>query len=399
MLGRLRSFFSTKGALGNPPQALLDALGVWPSTTGVSAETALRVPAVSCAVRAISEATACLPLSIYRVGPDGSREEATDHPVHALLQGEWNDWTGAFDGLLATTVDALCSDSGGLVWVNRIDGVPRELVRYRPGSFTVDYDLATNEPTFRLATATGGNRPLPLNEVVHVRAFGAVNRAPLSLAREAIGVALLMEQHASKLFARGARPSGVLKFKRKLDDATYERLGKSWSSGHGGENSGRTAILEDDADFQALTFSSTDAQFLELRTFQVLEIARAFRIPPHMLFELGRATWSNTEALGREFLVFCLQPMLRAWESALRRALLTPEERRDYVIEFDEDDLTQANIADRATAYSSLITSRVINPNQARRWERLAPYPAGEEYANPNITAGALDPATLRAAA
>ena len=269
MFGRILNFFSTKGALGNPPQALLDALGVWPSTTGVSAEMALRVPAVSCAVRAISEATACLPLSIYRVGPDASREEAADHPVYPLLKGDWNDWTGAFDGLLATTVDALCNDSGGLVWVNRIDGVPRELIRYRPGSFTVDYDLATNEPTFRLATATGGNRPSPLNEVVHVRAFGAVNRAPLSLAREAIGVALLMEQHASKLFARGARPSGVLKFKRKLDDATYERLGKSWSSGHGGENSGRTAILEDDADFQALTFSSTDAQFLELRTLPI----------------------------------------------------------------------------------------------------------------------------------
>ena len=109
-----------------------------------------------------------------------------------------------------------------------------------------------------------------------------------------------------------------------------------------------------------------------------------------MLFDLGRATWSNVELLGREFLVFCLQPMLRAWESALSRALLTPEERgAGFIIEFEEDDLTQASIADRATAYSSLISSHVINPNEARKWERLPPYPEGEQFLNPNVQSGA----------
>ena len=389
MLHWFRRLFERKGDLGNPPQALLDALGVWPSSATMAPEVALRVPAVSAAVRAISEAVACLPLCVYRSGENGARVEVTDHPVVPLLTGEWNDWTGAYDGLLAATVDALTNDSGALIWINRIDGRPRELIRYRPGSFTVDYDLATNEPTFRLSTADSGNRILPLADVIHVRAFGGSMRCPLTLAREAIIVALAMEQHAAKLFQRGARPSGVLKFKRKLDDATFERLKKSWGSSYAGENSGRTAILEDDADFQALTFSSTDAQFLELRQFQIIEIARAFRVPPHMLFDLGRATWSNVESLGREFLVFCLQPMLRAWESALRRALLTPEERAaGFTIEFEEDDLTQASIADRAVAYSSLIASRVINPNTARKWERLPPYPAGEEYVNPNISTG-----------
>jgi HK97 family phage portal protein len=214
MLGRLfHRLFERKGDLGNPPQALLDALGVWPSSATMSPEVALRVPAVSAAVRAISEATACLPLCLYRVGEDGARVEVTDHPVVPLLTGQWNDWTGAYDGLLSATVDALCNDNGGLVWINRIEGRPRELIRYRPGSFTVDYDLATNEPTFRLATADSGNRVLPLGDVIHVRAFGGSTRCPLTLAREAIGVALLMEQHASKLFARGARPSGVLKLK------------------------------------------------------------------------------------------------------------------------------------------------------------------------------------------
>lgn len=182
----------------------------------------------------------------------------------------------------------------------------------------------------------------------------------------------------------------MLRLASKISDAALARIRKSWSDTHGGsENSGRTAILEEGAEWQALSFNSVDSQFIELRQFQILEIARAFRVPPHMLFDLGRATWSNVESLGREFLVFCLQPMLRAWESALKRALLSPEERREYVIEFSEDDLTQASIADRAVAYSSLISSRVINPNEARKWERLPPYKDGEAFVNPNVTAGA----------
>jgi HK97 family phage portal protein len=204
-----------------------------------------------------------------------------------------------------------------------------------------------------------------------------------------------MEGHAANLFRRGARPSGALKIKGRLNDVTYQRLRQSWSSAHAGDRSGSTAVLEDGTDFVPITFSSTDAQFLELRQFQILEIARAFRVPPHMLAELGRVTYANIETLGREFLVFCVQPMLRAWESALRRALLTPDERAaGFTIEFEEDDLTQANIADRAVAYSSLIASRVINPNTARKWERLPPYPEGEQYVNPNISTGSPEPPT-----
>ncbi|MGZ8981965.1 MAG: phage portal protein [Burkholderiaceae bacterium] len=132
MLRWFRTIFERKGDLGFPPAALLDALGVWPSSTTMSPEVALRVPAVSAAVRAISEATACLPICLYRVGDDGARVEAADHPVVPPLTGQWNDWTGAYDGLLAATADALTNDAGGLVFVNRLNGAPRELIRLKP---------------------------------------------------------------------------------------------------------------------------------------------------------------------------------------------------------------------------------------------------------------------------
>jgi HK97 family phage portal protein len=104
-----------------------------------------------------------------------------------------------------------------------------------------------------------------------------------------------------------------------------------------------------------------------------------------MLYDLTRATWSNAEQMGREFLVYTLEPWLKALEGALRRALFTPEERKLYRVVFDRDDLTRADLVQRATAYSSLISSREFNPNEVRGWEGAAPYDGGNEFKNPNI--------------
>ncbi len=95
-----------------------------------------------------------------------------------------------------------------------------------------------------------------MESILHVPAFD--NVSAIRQAREAIGVCMAMERHAGALFGNGARPAGILKFKRKLTDEVFERLQKSWGSGYAGDNAGKTAILEDDGDFEPLTFSSTD---------------------------------------------------------------------------------------------------------------------------------------------
>lgn len=177
----------------------------------------------------------------------------------------------------------------------------------------------------------------------------------------------------------------LLLFPQGMGEAAVRKVRDAWRATHEGEDAGgRTAILFDGASFQPFTFASTDAQFLENRTFQILEIARAFRVPPSMLFELDRATWSNTEQLGREFLTYTLEPWLKALEGALRRALFLPEDRPRFRVRLDRDDLTRANLATRATAINSLIASRVLNPNEGRAWLDLPPYAGGEQYANPN---------------
>lgn len=338
----------------------------------------MRHPAAACAIRVISEAAATLPIITYRRGADGTKERATDHPVYGLLHDDANDWQSAYDLKLQLTIDALTQDKGGVAFVNRVGGRPVEILRLDPAKVSVDY-ADTGEPTYRL-----GGSVLARESVLHIRAPGGVS--PLTTAREAIGLALVMEGHGARLFGNGARPSGVLSLKDRTPPEAIKRIRESWQLAHGGGKSGGTAIVDGDAQYTPLTLTSVDAQFLELRQFQILEIARAFRVPPHMLYELGRATWSNVGDMGQEFLTYSLLPWLEVWTGAIRRACFTPEERGEYLAEFLVDDLLRADLASRADAYQKLIASRVLNPNEARAMENRPPYAGGERFENPNTT-------------
>ena len=159
----------------------------------------------------------------------------------------------------------------------------------------------------------------------------------------------------------------------------------------GADNAGKTAVLWDDAEWQQLTLSSVDAQFQQLRIFQLQEIARAFNIPSVLIGELSRATWSNSAEMQRLFLMLCLEPWLLALESAFRRALFRGEDRKRFAVRFERDDFSKVDLAVLATAINSLVASRVLNPNTAREWLDLPPYEGGEDYANPNTGASQPD--------
>lgn len=368
-----------------PEPWLSELFGAAPTSSGavIGVEAALRVPAVASAVRVISDAAATLDVAIREVGADGVETEAPDHPAQAFLGGAVNDWTSGAELIRDLVIDALTRDQGGTAVVARNPaGQLVEIVRYAPGTVQVWFDPATGEPSFRSASA----EVIPSAGVIHLRApFG---RAPLSLAREAIGAAAVMERYAAQLFGRGARPSGALSFPKGTGEAAIKRARDAWRAVHDGpDNSGRTAILFDGVTFEPLSITSADAQFCQLRTFQVIEIARAFRVPPSMVYELDRATWSNTEQMGKEFLAYTLEPWLRGLEAALGRALFTPEERGRFRVRFDRDDLTRADLSTRATTINSLIAAQVINPNEGRAWLGLGPRPGGDAFLNPNITA------------
>lgn len=251
-------------------------------------------------------------------------------------------------------------------------------MQYRNGVVQVDIE-DTGEATFKK-----DSNELNPADIIHLRSpFG---RCELQMARESIGIARVMEKLAASFFANGTRPSGVIKFPKNLGDDGLKKMKAAWKVAHAGSaNAGKVPILWDGADFVPYTFSSVDSQFLEIRKFQTLDIARGFRVPPGMLYELDRATWSNSEQQGKEFLTYSLEPRLQVLEGILSRALFKEEEQRTHRVAFDRDDLTQASLTERSTAINSLIASETINPNTGRDWLGLQPYVGGEKYGNRNI--------------
>lgn len=368
-------------SLANPSPDLLALFGVPTTASGVSvnATTALRSPTTLAAVRAISESIGGLPLHLYRRGADGARERDSDHPAAQLLAGDWCPWASSAETRTAMQLDALLHGVGYALVV-RTNGQPRELHRLDPQNVTPD--LTGSEPRFKVVQA-GRERVHDWRDVVYILTPGStLDRIVclVTLAREAIGLDLLMAEHQARLFANGARPAGVLEYGRMLAPEFKERLKRSFDSAHsGGANSGKTLILEDNMTWKAQQFSSVDTQFLELRRFVTAEIAKAFKVPATMVGDFERAVWRNVEELSRQFVQHTLLPWAEVWQAGLERVLLTPEERGEYFIEAKFDDLLRGDLAGRFTAYRQAAGGSWLTPNEVRRLDNLPPIDGGDE--------------------
>lgn len=363
-----------------PEDWLLEVFGAGVTgSTQVSRSVAMTVPAVANAVKVISESVATAGLTVKRRVGD-QETDVPDHPALALLTGQANGWTSGYEFIRDITAQALTQDAGGLAWVNRVQGRPVEIIRYDDGGITVEYSAkGTGEPTYRI-----GGKKVKASDIIHVR--GPFSRCPLTLARDAITAAKTMELYVRQFWAQSARPGGVITMDKGLGDTGAQKMLQGWKAAFSGsENAGRTAVLWDGAKWSPMTMTSVDAQLLDLRKFQLSEIARAFGIPQHMLGVLDRATWGNYAQAAKEYLTATILPWMKAVESALNRTLLTDEERGEYRFAFDLDDFSQADLATRATVLSTLATARMLSPNDGRDWLGLPPYDGGDVYANPAI--------------
>lgn len=248
------------------------------------------------------------------------------------------------------TRDALLHNHGGFAQIVRADGKLFELHRLDPERVSIGTHATTGKPVYKIANGTNQLTILSFRDVLHIPAPGLNGSGLIRDGREAIGLSLIMEKHAARLFANGARPSGILKFAKSLGDTAARRIKTSWQSAHGGDNTGGTAVIEEGGEFQQLSLTSVDAQFLEQRKHQIEEIARLFRVPPTFLMDFARATWSNSEEMGRQFLQTTLLPWIKRWEGEVRLKLFTPDERATYHAEFLTDDLLRADYAARMEA-------------------------------------------------
>lgn len=387
MLDRFKSFLaslSTKAVPLSTPAAL-DLFGVPPSVSNVpvDAMAALRVPAAAQGVRLISEAVATLDWRLCRESPDGRQEvEVGDHPVARLLERP-SPWLGETELKRQIIQDTLLHGNGMLL-VSRVRGEPRELHRVDPRSCSIIVDQVTGEPRYSVALQEGGTQEFTHGDIIHLRGptlDGVRGMGLTALGAEALGLAITLERHAAGLFARGARPGGILELPGKATTELLTRLRESFSAIYGGTGgAGRTAVLESGVKFQALQLASTDAQFLENRKFQTLEIARLLNIPAVLLNDLEHATLANIEHLARQFLDRTITPIIELFEDALERVLLTEAERdAGFEIEFDTSNFVRADVAARFAAYKSGIESGIYTLNEARDREGLAPVDGGDQ--------------------
>lgn len=345
----------------------------------VNERSAMQLTAVYACVRILAEGIAGLPLHLYKCGKNGSREKAVDHPLYFLLHDEPNPEMTSFVFRETLMTHLLLYGNCYCQIIRDGRGQVAALYPLMPNQMSVDRDekgqlyytyLRSGEEADTMKKGTVYLLP---EDVLHIPALGfdgLVGYSPIAMAKNSIGVGLACEEYGAKFFANGAAPSGVLEHPGTIKDIT--RLRESWNAIYGGsKNAGKVAILEEGMHYSSISISPNEAQFLETRKFQVDEIARIFHVPPHMIGDLERSTFSNIEQQSLEFVKYTLNPWVCRWEQALTRSLLSPKEKREYSIKFNVDGLLRGDYQSRMNGYAVGRQNGWMSANDIRELENM----------------------------
>lgn len=361
------------------------------STSGkrVTERSAMQMTAVYCCVRILSEAIAGLPLQFYKYTDDGSKVKAVDHPLYFLLHDEPNPEMTSFVFRETLMTHLLLWGNAYAQIIRNGKGEVTALYPLMPDRMKVDRD--EHGQLYYEYTVYDGDDPagrsktnqsfkivrLTPHDVLHIPGLGfdgLVGYSPIAMARNAIGLAMATEEYGSAFFKNGAAPSAILEHPGTLKNP--ERVRESWNATFGGSNnSGKIAVLEEGMKYTPISMAPNEAQFLETRKFQIDEIARIFRIPPHMIGDLERATFSNIENQSLEFVKYTLDPWVIRWEQGLKRALLTREEKKSYFFTLNVDGLMRGDYKSRMEGYAIGVNNGFMSPNDIRSLENMDKIP------------------------
>jgi HK97 family phage portal protein len=373
-------------SLAYPDMHGFGVFGVIGSANGVAvtAETALRCTPVRQAVSLIGGSIASLPVRFIRRGTGGAMTELGLDYRPAALMARPNAWTGKTRLWRDVIADAVLTGNGYALAI-RVRGEVRELHRLPPHAVGVEQIGTTSEPQYRVSLANDQSRVYPARDIIHLRdlpsADGTRGAGLVHHASEAIGLALVMEQHAAGLFGSGARPAGALKFAKALTPSMLERLKLSFASTYaGGANAGRTLVLEEGVTWEALALKSTDAQFLELRSFAISEIARAANLSPILLGETSKATFANSEQAAQNLLSFSLTPWNEQLEDELERVLLPAGDIGKVTVEVDYSSFAVADLEKRTAAAAKRIETGLGSIDEERAAIMRGPVPGGSAF-------------------
>jgi len=345
----------------------------------VTERSAMQMTAVYSCVRILAEAVAGLPLHLYRYTENGSKEKAIDHSLYHLLHDEPNPEMSSFV-FRETLMTHL------LLWGNAYAQIIRNgkneviaLYPLMPNRMSVDRDDHGRlyYTYYRGPDEAIKNKEyavtLQPSDVLHIPGLGfdgLVGYSPIAMAKNAIGMAIACEEYGAKFFANGAAPGGVLEHPGTIKDP--QRVRESWQSTFGGSgNANKVAVLEEGMKYTPIGISPEQAQFLETRKFQINEIARIFRVPPHMVGDLEKSSFSNIEQQSLEFVKYTLDPWVIRWEQSLMRALFSVDDKKRYFVKFNLEGLLRGDYQSRMNGYAIGRQNGWMSANDIRELENL----------------------------
>ena len=399
----IKSLFGFGQARDKPVDKAADAgysflFGRTTSGKPVNERTAMQTTAVYACVRILAEAVASLPLHVYEYQDDGGKKLVHDHPLYYLLHDEPNPEMTSF-----VFRETLMSHL--LIWGNAYAQIIRngagrvlglypllpdkmEVQRDDKGNIYYVYSRNSDEnPMFK----EYGNIKLKAEDVLHIPGLGfdgLIGYSPIAMAKNAVGMTLACEEYGASFFANGANPGGVLEHPGVLKDPSKVR--ESWNSVYRGvSNAHKIAVLEEGMKYQQIGIPPEEAQFLETRKFQINEIARLYRIPPHMVGDLDKSSFSNIEQQSLEFVKYTLDPWVIRWEQSLQRSLLLPGEKGKYFIKLNVDGLLRGDYQSRMNGYAVGRQNGWFSANDIREMENMNPIP-DEEGGNLYLINGAM---------
>ena len=356
----------------------LGSVGTSNSGVRVSEDNSIGLPAVWAAVRLLSETISSLPLNVYRKEKDGSKYVDNKNNLNLLLSTSPNSKYTSFTWRNAL-MNSLLLWGNGYSLINRNGGGrPISLELLQPDK--VQVLSGEDGETYYKVKGRGTFSSMEILHLVGLSFDGIVGKSPIQACKEAVGFGLATQKYGSNYY-QGANLSGVLEVNGVLTDDAANRLRQSWNNRYSGlSNSHATAVLENGTTFKPISMPLADAEFVNASNFSVAQVARIFRVPPHMIGDLSKATYSNIEQQSLEFAKYSLTPYLINIEQELNKKLLSTKEQSTSFCKFRTTELLRSDANSRADYYRKLFEVGALSPNDIRKGEDMNSIPNGDDY-------------------
>ena len=352
----------------------------------VDSNSALGLSAVWGCTKVLSESIASLPLNIYERMADGDRLLADTHRLYFLLHNQPSKLYTSYT-FIEYLVKSICLNGNGYAVINRDRNA--NIVSFtciNPTDVKILQEYGSLYYNIK-----GYDELIPAEDIIHVKNLtndGILGMSPIQYAAESLGWGIALQTYGNTYFGNGGMPSGTLESDKVLTTEAVERLRQSWDKAYGGvDNANKVAVLEEGIQFKPVSISNESAQFLASRQWSISEIARWYRVPPHLIQDLSKSSFNNIEMQSMEFIQYTLTPLLKRFEQEFNSKVFKVNERNRFYVEFNVNGLLRGDAKTRADLYTKAIQWGWMSINEVRRKENLNAIPDGDEHLVPmNMT-------------